>query len=289
MIRFGLVGVNTSHAGVFAGIFNGRDGGPPELEGGRVAAVWGGSTAETAALATAHRIPAIAAEPTRMLGAIDAVLVVDDTGGGASHADLARPFLEAGLPTFVDKPMTRDLAEAVALFDLAERHGAPLMSASALRFAAEVATLRDQAAGLGPLSSVVSVGPGDWFYYGVHAVEMAQTVIGTGARWVHRHAFAERDVAVIGYDGRPSLVVETLRDAAYVFHLAAYGRDGWAQAEVTDHRGFYRGTMAAVLAMAETGVAPVGRAETLEILAVLHAGERSAATGGPVAIADVLP
>ena len=47
--------------------------------------------------------------------------------------------------------------------------------------------------------------------------------------------------------------------------------------------------MAAVLAMAETGVAPVGRAETLEILAVLHAGERSAATGGPVAIADVLP
>src|SRR5215210_7668966 len=172
MVRFGLVGVNTSHAGVFTGIFNGGPEGPPTLEGGRVVAVWGEPTGDAEALATAHAVPDVVAEPTAMLGTVEAVLIVDDTDGGARHAELARPFLEAGLPTFVDKPMTLSIADAIALFDYAERRGAPLMSSSALRFAPEVANVKARLADIGRLSSVVSVGPGDWYYYGVHAVEM---------------------------------------------------------------------------------------------------------------------
>jgi virulence factor len=289
VVRFGLVGVNTSHAGVFASIFNGGPEGPPALEGGRVVAVWGEPAGDAEALAAAHAIPAVVAEPTAMLGAVDAALIVDDTGGGARHAQLARPFLEAGVPTFVDKPMTLDLGDAVALFDLAERHGAPLMSSSALRFATEVADVKARLVDVGRLSSVVSVGPGDWYYYGVHAVEMYQTIVGTGARWVHRHALGERDVAVVGYDGGPTAVVETLRDAHYVFHLSVYGDAGWTQREVTDHRAFYRGTMAAALEMARTGRAPVSREQTLDVLGVLHAGVRSAETGQRVDLRDVLP
>ena len=287
-VRFGLVGTNTMHAGVFAGLFNGGGDATSTLPGGQVVAVWGESGEEAAALAETHHIPEVVADPNAMVGRIDAVLIVDDTGGGASHARLATPFLAAGLPTFIDKPMALELAEAVAMFDLAERHGAPLLSASALRFAVEVAALKTRAIGLGSLSSVVSVGPGDWYYYGVHAVEAAQTVVGLGAQWVHRHVFPERDVAVIGYESGPTVVVETLRDAAYVFHVCLYGSDGWTQGEITDHRAFYRNTMAAALEMAQTGVASVSRAETLEVLAVLAAGNRSAETGGPVMVAEML-
>ena len=43
MIRFGLVGVNTMHAGVFAGIFNGSADHAPTLAGGKVVAVWDSS------------------------------------------------------------------------------------------------------------------------------------------------------------------------------------------------------------------------------------------------------
>ena len=289
MVRFGLVGVNTSHAGVFASIFNGTSGREPSLEGGRIAAVWGEPAAEAEVLAVAHGIARVVAEPTAMLGEVDAVLVVDDTGGGASHAGLARPFIEAGLPTFIDKPMALDVREAAALFDLADRHGAPLMSASALRFATEVAEVVGRLGEVGALSSVVSVGPGDWYYYGVHAVEMYQTVVGTGASWVHRHGLGERDVAVVGYEPGPAVVVETLRDASYVFHLTVYGADGWTQCEVVDHEAFYRGAMAAVLEMVRTGRAPVTRQQTLDVLGVLEAGVRSAETGQRVYLRDVPP
>jgi virulence factor len=294
MIRFGLVGTNTSHAGVFAGIFNGSQTAPPSLEGARVVAVWGDTSdgaralgesrhlPEAPALAKAHGIDAVVADPHEMIGQIDAVLVVDDTGLGANHGHLARPFVEAGIPTFIDKPMTLELDEAVALFDLAARRGAPLMSASALRFAHEIADLKARTASIGALSSVVSVGPGDWYNYGVHAVEMYQTLVGHGARWVYRSTAPERDIAIVGYDTRPGVVVETLRDAKYLFHLTTYGAEGRIDCEVADFQAFYTGMMVEVLEMARTGHSPVSRDQTLEVLGVLHAGLRSAELGRPV-------
>ena len=300
MIRFGLVGTNTSHARAFASIFNGGTERPPTVDAGKVVAVWGDSSPDAVALqeqrklpdapslADAHQIAVVVAHPAEMVGQIDAVLIVDDTGLDANHGHLARPFIAAGIPTFIDKPMTLDLREAIGLFDLAERHGAPLMSASALRFARELADLKERAAELGALSSVVSVGPGDWYNYGVHAVEMYQTLVGPGASWVHRFPGAERDIAVVGYDQGPAVIVETLRDAKYLFHLVAYGAGGWAQCEVMDADAFYTRLMEAVLEMARTGRAPLTRMQTIEVLAVLHAGERSVETGARVYLKDLL-
>jgi predicted dehydrogenase len=287
MPRFGLVGVNTSHAEAFARIFNGSAEHPAELEGGSIVALWGDDRTTADRLAATYDIPTVVADPAGMVEDVDAVLIVDDTGGGASHAELARPFLTAGLPTFIDKPMTVAYEDAVALFDLADRHGAPLMSCSALRYAVELDALRARLAELGALSSVVSIGPGDWYYYGVHAVEQLVVTIGTGATWVHRHAFPQRDVAVIGYEDGPTAVVQTLRDAGYLFQLTCYGEQVWTHTEIADAAGFYRNTMAAVLQMAQTGRAPIRREETLEILAILHAGLRSAETGDRVELAAV--
>lgn len=287
MPRFGLVGVNTSHAEAFAQIFNGSAAHPAQLEEGRIVALWGDDRAKADELAATYDIPTVLADPAGMAEDVDAALIVDDTGGGASHAELARPFLTAGVATFIDKPMTLAYADAVTLFDLAERHGAPLMSCSALRYAVELPALQQRLAEVGPLSSIVSVGPGDWYYYGVHAVEQLVATIGTGATWVHRHVFPQRDIAVIGYEGGPTAVVQTLRDAAYLFQITAYGANGWTQAEITDAAGFYRNTMAAVLRMAQTSRAPIRREETLEILAILHAGLRSAETGGAVELAAI--
>ena len=289
MIRIGLVGVNTSHADAFSRIFNGSADEPPRLDSGRIVAIWGNpdDPGRIAGLAKNHRIDTTVTAPEEMIGTVDAVLVVDDTGGGARHAELARPFLEEGLPVFVDKPMTTAYADAVALFDLAGAHNAPLLSCSALRFAVEIEAARDTLAATGTLSSIVSVGPGDWFYYGVHAVELLGVVAGTGATWVHRHALPDKDITVIGYEDGPAAVVETLRDAAYVFHLTAFGADCHTSVHVQDAMGFYTNTMRAFATMAETGVSPLRREQTLEVIAILEAGNRSAERGTSVALSEI--
>lgn len=286
-IRFGLVGVNTSHADAFARIFNGSGEDAPALDSGRIVSIWGNDLERIDTLSRTHRIETTVADPNAMIGAIDAALVIDDTGGGGMHAALARPFIEAGVPVYIDKPMTTSYEDAVALFDLAERHDTPILSCSALRFALELDAAKADLERIGALSSVVSVGPGDWYYYGVHAVEMLGVVAGTGANWVHRHALENRDITVIGYDDGPSAVVETLRDAAYGFHLTAYGADGFTSVQVSDFSGFYTNTMRQVVKMVETGTPPLSREQTLEVLAILEAGTRSAESGGRVDLTDI--
>jgi hypothetical protein len=164
------------------------------------------------------------------------------------------------------------------------------MSASALRYGKEADDLRGRLGSLGALSTVVSVGPGDWFYYGIHAVEQYVSLIGPGASWVQRFTKGQRNVVIVGYDDGPTVVVGVLADAAYVFHLTAYGADGWARIDRPGNPDdTYAGLMTAVVGMVRERHAPIDPLETIEILAVLHAGVRAFETGGLVRLSDVLP
>lgn len=288
-LRVGLLGVNTSHASAYARILNENKA----IPGARLEWVWGGHLREdqpdTATLAEKFDIGKVAGEPTEFLGETDLVLVVDDTGGGANHVPLARPFVKAGVATFVDKPMAVDVGEARSLFEVAASSGTPVTSSSALRFAREIEENRAELQAVGQLSSVVSVGPGEWYYYGVHAVEQLYAVAGGGVEWVQRTAFPDRDVAVLSYTDGPTAVVETLRDAAYTFHLTAYGKDGLHAVRIADFGAFYTRQLAAAVEMARTGNPPISPAETLELLAVLRAGVLSAERDGArVTVAEAL-
>ena len=52
-------------------------------------------------------------------GEVDLVFIADCNGDGSDHLQLARPGLEKGVATFVDKPMARTLADARELVELA--------------------------------------------------------------------------------------------------------------------------------------------------------------------------
>lgn len=289
MTSIGMVGVNTSHADQFLWIFNGADGEAPRLADSPVTMIWGrDDDARVDELAERHGVAEIVADPAAMVGNVDGVLIIDDTGLGAKHAELAMPFLEAGIATFIDKPMALSWADAKRLFDTAERHGAPLFSASALAFATEREAFQSELDRIGTLSSIVSVGPGDWFNYGVHAVEVLLTVTDARPTRVHRHAYPARDVAVIELADGPVAVVETLRDAAYVFHLTVYGATGHASMEISDALGFYSGEMRAFAKTVRTGTPPIRAERTLDVLAILEAGERSAERGEAVEIAEII-
>jgi virulence factor len=139
MVRVGLVDFDTSHVVAFTERLNhvGVDA-SQWVEGARVVV---GCPGESEMMP--ERIPGfrdklvgygieLVERPEDLFGKIDAVMI--ESQQGARHLERARPFLEAGMPTFVDKPFAGDLAGADAIIDLARKHGAPLMSCSALRY-----------------------------------------------------------------------------------------------------------------------------------------------------------
>lgn len=294
MIRVGIVGTNTSHAGVYSGLLNGKDGASPLGLPARVTATWSsgkeglsGFHSDASDLAKEFSIDHVIADAADLVGIVDLALVLDDNDGGALHAELARPFLEAGVATYIDKPMALQMNDAIALFELAEQYGTPLMSCSALRFADELGTVSNR--DLGELSAVFSVGPGDWYNYGIHAVEAAVAVSGTGADSVLQFHSSDRDLTVVTHADGPRIVIGTLRDARTTFHVTAYGTHGMVETDVSNYSGFYANTIRAAVQMAETRVTPVPRDDTLEVLGILAAGQRSAETGAGVRLDEVVP
>jgi len=74
-----------------------------------------------------------------LIGLVDAVSVAVPT---SAHEQVARPLLEAGIHTLVEKPVTRTLDEARSLIDLASRNGLVLHVGHSERFNPAVQAVR---------------------------------------------------------------------------------------------------------------------------------------------------
>src|SRR4051794_14375905 len=95
-------------------------------------------------------------KPTDMIGKVDGMLIESLEGG--VHLERARPFLEAGIPCFIDKPFTCSTKDAKAIVALAAKHKTAVFSASSLRYAPDVASFNADGK-LGKVHGVLSYGP----------------------------------------------------------------------------------------------------------------------------------
>lgn len=189
-LRLGVLGMSegNGHPYSWAAIFNGFDVGEmarcpfpaipdylgrqhyPEdfLQSARVTHVWTQDRAISAHIAAASRVETVVDTPEAMIGRVDAVLLARDDA--QNHLRFAEPFLRAGLPIYIDKPLATSREAAEALLAL-PRPDAPLFSCSALRYAPELIPSREQFAACGPIRFVDAVVPRKWTTYAVHAIE----------------------------------------------------------------------------------------------------------------------
>lgn len=65
--------------------------------------IWTDNLDEARHVAAASLIPNVVDAPEKVIGEVDAVII--STDDGTDHVRRARPFVEAGLPVFVDKPL----------------------------------------------------------------------------------------------------------------------------------------------------------------------------------------
>src|SRR5260370_42391104 len=78
-----------------------------------------------------------------MLGKGHGMLIESQEGG--VHWERARPFLEAGLPCFIDKPFPCGVPAAHKIVELPEKKKVPVSSSSSLRCAPELVKFVDDA------------------------------------------------------------------------------------------------------------------------------------------------
>lgn len=275
MLRIGLVAGESGHLVPFARLLNQR--GDISLT---VVSDDDGLSASVSAAAGAAGCRVVDSVE-RLCGEVDAAMVLDDGDRGAVHAGHAEPLLRAGLPTFVDKPLMPGLAPAERLVELAREHGAPLMSASSARYAPGLDPFREH--GEDPWSSLYVSGPGEWWFYGVHLVEIAVAVLGPGFGRVTGQADDGGTVARLRHRSGASVLIELTAAGAEGFAVAGRSADRLRSASlVPPFTSWYERLVEDFLTMAGSRAEPIDLDETLAVMRVLDAVERAAGRAEPV-------
>ncbi|NOX96515.1 MAG: Gfo/Idh/MocA family oxidoreductase [Nitrospirae bacterium] len=179
MIRIGIVDPDTSHPDNFIPILHksGR---------ARVVAVQNDYAVkdeeETREFIRKHKISYLCQTVEEMLDKVDVGFI--QGANWDTHLPKARPFLKAGKPVFIDKPLAGKLSDCLE-FEQWARKGATILGSSSLRYCYEVQQLLSQSIEeRGYFRSVHGVVGTDEFNYGVHIVEMIQGLLGPGAKAV---------------------------------------------------------------------------------------------------------
>ena len=278
MIRLGIVSLESTHVDAFCRIFNSDSSEPEHLEGAVIVALCNqdNDPARIAQLQQQWGVEIIVPNPRDLLGMVDAALVCGRDG--SRHFEQAAPFLAEGLPVFVDKPMALGLDDAQDLLGLALETGAPVMSASGLRYSEEFEAALDEL-GDDEIVHANLIGPGELFFYGIHLTDMLNAAMGPGVQGVSNLGEMEFDLISVSYaDGR-SASLQLLRDPAPRHQGQLFTSNGSASFAIHAH-SFYMRTMRQFLAMIESGEPPIDYEDMLEALVVLLAAQRSQQQGG---------
>ena len=298
MIRIGLVDFDTSHAVEFTKRINHIDIAEDQwVEGAKIVAGVPGRSQlspevipKYAESLKKYGVPFFD-DPADLFGKIDAVLI--EAQDGSVHRERAMPFLERGIPTFVDKPFACSLADARAMTDLAAKNHVPLMSSSSLRYAPEVVEARGGRGATGALIGVSTYGPAPLdskgrnpglFHYGIHPAEMLFTLMGPGCERVSCFSRPEGEVATGLWSGGRIATIRGLRKGSTPYGFTLFGEKGVATRDVST-QFIYRELLKQVVRMFTTKEMPIDLRETLEIVAFIEAAKKSGdADGLPVEI-----
>jgi hypothetical protein len=120
---------------------------------------WDVSSRKAEEFATRYGCTAVA-KYDDMVGKVDAVAF-----GGLYEVPwqhlLARPYVQAGIPTYLSRPFSYRMRDIDSILELASKHGTPLMATSTQEHYYQASYLKERLASLGVIKSVHGIGWSD--------------------------------------------------------------------------------------------------------------------------------
>ncbi len=260
MIKLGIIGMSPgnghpySWAAIVNGGFNreemdrcGFAGIPVYLEanrdtlgipGAKITHVWTQDRKLSEHIAKASMIDNVVNKAEEMTGQVDAVLLARDDP--ENHLAMAQPFLDAGVPVFIDKPLavTR---EDLEYFRGQNEKGRLIMSCSSMRYAPECRTVKTEIAELGKLELAAVVGKKDWIKYGVHMLEALFSLLGDPKAVSVQHAGQPgKDIVLIRFEDGFTASVHMFMDISATFQITLFGQEGWRNVDFRNSYAMFK-------------------------------------------------
>lgn len=237
------------------------------FEGWKVTHAWTQDPESTKKLCAACRIPNRVEDYREFLGKVDAVVIARDDY--QTHFEISKPFLESGLPVFIDKPLSVELSELRYYKPYLEK--GQLMSCSGMRYARELDEPRADLAAYGRIKLFRGAIVLNWENYGVHLLDAIFGITAAHPVSVQMLSGAHT-AAFIRLDDGVTIQIDALGDCARTFHLEIFGAERTGAFDIFDNFSMFRRMLWEFLESIRTGKPAIPAAQTLEIMRVLIAG-----------------
>lgn len=238
---------------------------------GQVTHVWCQDKAIAEHIAAASNIANVVTDMEEMIGSIDALLLARDDA--ENHYQMALPFLKAGIPVFIDKPMAVKKEEAEKIW-AACQYSNQVFSCSSLRFSKELQVTTQDREAIGTIRIVEGSMVKKWDTYAIHVLEPAVAQI------PHRGKLLE--VKSIGSEEARQVLIrwenvtgyfKTTGNIPYPLEIKFLGEKGSVAKTVTDTFSAFKNSLAAFVATIQDPSKNIPQEETMELVNILELGQ----------------
>ena len=248
------------------------------INAARVTHVWTQDRAVSESIAHATKIENVVNNLEDMIGQADAILLTRDDA--ENHVAMARPFIDAGIPVFIDKPLAIT-SEDLAYFSEMNAKGKFIMSCSSMRYANECLTAKTELASLGKLELITAVGKKDWNKYGVHLLEGLFALLNDPVPFSVKHiGETQKDIVHLIFKDGLQVVLNLFMDISPTFQISLFGQQGWRLVEIKNSYSMFRDNIIEFIRSVQGGKPILAFDKTENIIRVLIAANESREQGG---------
>ncbi len=289
MYRIGILGTENSHAAAFARLANLKsEDGTFDFPDFRVTALYAHERAPSEQIvAECGEDIVITDTIEEMLPLVDCIMVT--ARHGRYHLDFARPFIEKGMPAFIDKPFTITESDGRELISLAQKHNALLSGGSGCKYSAEITKLKSEleAGAAGKILSAQLNFPagmgseyGGFYFYASHLIEMVTKLFGDEIKAVTAFENSGNLLSVAEYEGFDAVLNFS---SVGKYYATIYGDKDVLQREIRLD-DIYRREFEVFTEMVRNKIQPYPLSELLTPVLVMNAMEKSLETKGRIAL-----
>jgi len=232
--------------------------------------IWTDDPADADRVAKASLIPNIVERPEDVIGHVDAVIVATDNGW--EHVERCRPFVEAGLPVFVDKPLADNAAD-LSVFRAWNAERKAILSSSCMIYAKEFRPYHKSTHDLGRLRYASVTTAKTWERYGIHAISAIYPILGAGFISARNTGTAERNVVHLKHQCEADVNIIATNDMYGAFGLLQLcGTAGSVQTRFNDTYYAFKKQLVEFVRYLRTGQRPFPFSQTEERIKIVIAG-----------------
>lgn len=250
------------------------------IEGAEVTHIWTQEKSTSERIAKASGIENVVDDAKEMIGKVDAVILARDDP--ENHATMAKPFLDADIPIFIDKPLAIS-SKALNYFKEQNDKGKFIMSCSSMRYANECLTAKTGLKSLGKIELATVVGVKDWTKYGIHMLEALFALLEDPKVTSVQHiSESGKDIVFIKFEDGPLVTVHLFMNIAPTFQLSLFGSDAWQLVEIKNSYSMFKENLVDFIRSVREGRSRLTFAKTENIIQTLIAAKLSLEQGGNV-------